>query len=105
MRETCTTASPSAAADRLPMGGLLALAMTGFIAVLTKNMPPGRRPETSGGLGGSQDPAGKLCASHGQAQLARTCTCRRDGRATLGALSRRAFGHLARDRDAVAVHL
>ncbi|MCW5238620.1 hypothetical protein D5047_21200 [Verminephrobacter eiseniae] len=38
MRETSTTASPSAAADRLPMWGLLALAMTGFIAVLTENM-------------------------------------------------------------------
>ncbi|KAB7627413.1 MFS transporter [Verminephrobacter eiseniae] len=60
MRETCTTASPSAAADRLPMGGLLALAMTGFIAVLTENMPAGLLPEISRGLGVSQALAGQL---------------------------------------------
>src|SRR6218665_420983 len=60
MRKTCTTASPSAAAARLPMGGLLALAMTGFIAVLTENMPAGLLPEISRGLGVSQALAGQL---------------------------------------------
>jgi len=60
MRETCTAAAPSAAADRLPMGGLLALAMTGFIAVLTENMPAGLLPEISRGMGVSQALAGQL---------------------------------------------
>jgi predicted MFS family arabinose efflux permease len=47
-------------ADRLPMAGLLALAMTGFICILTETLPAGLLPQISEGLGISQALAGQM---------------------------------------------
>lgn len=64
MRETNTASAwpeeREAAADTLPVWGLLALAMTGFIAILTENMPAGLLPEISRGLGVSEALAGQI---------------------------------------------
>lgn len=46
--------------DRLPMAGLLALAMTGFICILTETLPAGLLPQMSEGLGISQALAGQM---------------------------------------------
>lgn len=49
----------SASADRLPIAGLLALAMTGFISILTETLPAGLLPQISAGLGVSEALAGQ----------------------------------------------
>lgn len=36
--------------DRLPVAGLLALAMTGFLCIMTETLPAGLLPEISAGL-------------------------------------------------------
>jgi predicted MFS family arabinose efflux permease len=46
--------------DRLPIAALLALAMTGFIAIMTETLPAGLLPQISGGLNVSQALAGQL---------------------------------------------
>jgi predicted MFS family arabinose efflux permease len=46
--------------DRLPIAALLALAMTGFIAIMTETLPAGLLPQISGGLRVSQALAGQL---------------------------------------------
>ena len=48
------------AANRLPLAGLLALAMTGFLALLSEILPAGLLPQLSQGLGVSQSMAGQL---------------------------------------------
>ncbi|MGG3283786.1 MFS transporter [Paenibacillus solani] len=48
------------AAKRLPIAGLLALAMTGFLALLSEILPAGLLPQLSQGLGVSQSMAGQL---------------------------------------------
>lgn len=40
----------SASSDRLPIGALLALAMTGFICIVTETLPAGLLPLISEGL-------------------------------------------------------
>lgn len=52
------TAPPPA--DRLPMAGLLALAMAGFITVLTESMPAGLLPQMGASLGVSPALTGQL---------------------------------------------
>jgi predicted MFS family arabinose efflux permease len=47
-------------ADRLPMAGLLALAMTGFICILTETLPAGLLPQISQGLGISEALTGQM---------------------------------------------
>lgn len=44
----------------LPVSGLLALAMTGFVAIMTETLPAGLLPAMSVGLGVSQSMAGQL---------------------------------------------
>jgi predicted MFS family arabinose efflux permease len=46
--------------DRLPRGALLALAMTGFLALLTETMPAGMLPEISNGVQVSDALAGQF---------------------------------------------
>jgi len=50
---------PSAKSDKLPIGGLLALAMTGFIGILTETLPAGLLPQISAGLHVSEALAGQ----------------------------------------------
>lgn len=50
---------PSATSDKLPIGGLLALAMTGFIGILTETLPAGLLPQISAGLHVSEAFAGQ----------------------------------------------
>ncbi|MGV6394290.1 MFS transporter [Pseudomonas caspiana] len=45
---------------RLPLGALLALAMTGFICIVTETLPAGLLPEISSGLGVSASLAGQM---------------------------------------------
>lgn len=56
---TATRESPLSASDKLPVAGLLALAMTGFISILTETLPAGLLPQISEGLGVSEALAGQ----------------------------------------------
>lgn len=69
MTDCSTTAKPSQLASRaspalpvaaLPVAALLALAMTGFIAILTETLPAGLLPQIAQGLGVSEVLAGQL---------------------------------------------
>jgi len=53
----------------LPMAGLLALAMTGFVAILTETLPAGLLPQISGGLGVSNALAGQLVTAYAAGSL------------------------------------
>lgn len=46
--------------ERLPIAGLLALAMTGFICILTETLPAGLLPQITEGLGVSESLAGQM---------------------------------------------
>ncbi len=63
-----TQAIPSS--DRLPMAGLLALAMAGFITVLTEAMPAGLLPHMSASLGVSAALTGQLVTIYAIGSLA-----------------------------------
>jgi predicted MFS family arabinose efflux permease len=64
MTDFSTTATPADLASRaspaLPVAALLALAMTGFIAILTETLPAGLLPQIAQGLGVSEVLAGQL---------------------------------------------
>lgn len=47
-------------AEKLPLGALLALAMTGFICIVTETLPAGLLPEIGSGLGVSASFAGQM---------------------------------------------
>lgn len=53
-----TTDEPQS--GKLPLGALLALAMTGFICIVTETLPAGLLPEISSGLGISASLAGQM---------------------------------------------
>jgi len=55
--------------DRLPFAGLLALAMTGFICIVTETMPAGLLPQISQGLGISQPLAGQMVTAYALGSL------------------------------------
>jgi len=59
----------SAALPALPMAGLLAFAMTGFIAILTETLPAGLLPQISQGLSISQASAGLLVSAYALGSL------------------------------------
>lgn len=59
-----TTTPPDGATARLPLAGLLALAMAGFITVLTEALPAGLLPQMSDGLGVSQAMVGQLVTAY-----------------------------------------
>lgn len=58
------TQAESAASDKLPMSALLALAMTGFICIVTETLPAGLLPQISDGLGVSQALAGQMVTAY-----------------------------------------
>lgn len=58
------------AATRLPVAGLLALAMTGFVAILTETLPAGLLPQIGAGLGVSEALAGQLVTIYAAGSLA-----------------------------------
>lgn len=55
--------------DRLPMAALLALAMTGFICIVTETLPAGLLPQISDGLGISQAIAGQMVTAYALGSL------------------------------------
>lgn len=55
-----TMHAPLKGAERLPLGALLALAMTGFLALLTETIPAGMLSQISEGLGVSEALAGQF---------------------------------------------
>ena len=54
----------SAASERLPIGALLALAMTGFICIVTETLPAGLLPLISEGLAISPSMAGQMVTAY-----------------------------------------
>lgn len=64
---TTSTASPAAAStqdDRFPLAALLALAMTGFICIITETLPAGLLPQMATGLGISTALAGQAVTAY-----------------------------------------
>jgi len=59
-KSSASTSQSVASNDRLPLGSLLALAMAGFICILTETLPAGLLPQISNGLGISEALAGQL---------------------------------------------
>ena len=55
--------------SRLPVAALLALAMTGFIAIMTETLPAGLLPEIGAGLGVSAASAGQLVTLYAAGSL------------------------------------
>ena len=53
-------ACPQDDADGLPLGKLLALALAGFITIMTETVPAGLLPQIGQGLGVSEALAGQL---------------------------------------------
>ncbi len=64
------SAAPARALDRLPLAGLLALAMTGFVAIMTETLPAGLLPQIGKGLGVSESLAGQLITLYAAGSLA-----------------------------------
>lgn len=58
-----------AEAERLPMAALLALAMTGFICIVTETLPAGLLPQIGEGLGVSQSLAGQMVTAYALGSL------------------------------------
>lgn len=56
--------SLSASSERLPIGALLALAMTGFMCIVTETLPAGLLPLISAGLGISPSMAGQMVTAY-----------------------------------------
>jgi len=56
-------------ASGFPVAGLLALAMTAFIAIMTETLPAGLLPQISAGLGVSEALAGQLVTSYAVGSL------------------------------------
>ncbi|MQY49570.1 MFS transporter [Rhizobiales bacterium RZME27] len=59
-----TFENTQAKSDRLPIGGLLALAMAGFITLMTEVMPAGLLPQISAGLQIDESMAGQLVTAY-----------------------------------------
>ena len=57
------------ATTQLPIGGLLALAMTGFVAIMTETAPAGLLPQIGSGLGVSDTAAGQLVTAYAAGSL------------------------------------
>lgn len=59
-----TTIATREEADRLPVAGLLALAMTGFLCIVTETLPTGLLPQISDGLAVSSSLAGQTVTAY-----------------------------------------
>ena len=55
--------------ERLPLAGLSALALAGFLTVLTEALPAGLLPQMSAGLGVSQPMVGQLITAYALGSL------------------------------------
>lgn len=68
-REAADESAEGSVSARLPFAGLLALAMTGFIAILTETVPAGLLPQIGAGLGVSEASAGQLVTLYAAGSL------------------------------------
>lgn len=66
---TIPTAAPAAEREDLPVWALLALAMTGFTAILTETLPAGLLPQIAAGLDVSEALAGQLVTTYAAGSL------------------------------------
>lgn len=64
-----TAADTPSSAQRLPLSGLLALAMTGFIAILSETLPAGLLGQIAGGMQISQAMAGQWVTAYALGSL------------------------------------
>lgn len=64
-----STQAESVEPDRLPLAGLLALAMTGFICIVTETMPAGLLPQISQGFDISPSLAGQMVTAYALGSL------------------------------------
>ncbi len=70
MTDTCPIGNRSTSAvDRLPVAALLALALTGFVAILTETLPAGLLPQISTGLRISPAMTGQLVTLYAAGSL------------------------------------
>lgn len=69
MTSTALIMEPLGEQDRLPVSALLALAMTGFTAILTETLPAGLLPQIAGGLHVSESLAGQLVTFYAAGSL------------------------------------
>jgi len=67
--KTSATPPPERADAPLPLGALLALAMTGFICIVTETLPAGLLPQMAAGLGISQSLAGQSVTAYALGSL------------------------------------
>lgn len=68
-REAADESAEGSAASRLPVAALLALAMTGFIAIMSETVPAGLLPQIGAGLGVSDAGAGQLVTLYAAGSL------------------------------------
>lgn len=66
---TADTYDQNEANDRLPLSPLLALAMTGFTAIMTETLPAGLLPQIADGLAVSSTMAGQLVTAYAAGSL------------------------------------
>lgn len=69
MSQTCTASLSEASPGRLPLSGLLALAMTGFIAILSETLPAGLLDQIADGMHISQAMAGQWVTAYALGSL------------------------------------
>lgn len=69
MSQTCTASLSDASPGRLPLSGLLALAMTGFIAILSETLPAGLLDQIADGMHISQAMAGQWVTAYALGSL------------------------------------
>ncbi len=69
MKTVISAATPSQATTPLPVFALLALAMTGFICILTETLPAGLLPQIGQGLSVSPSHAGQMVTAYAAGSL------------------------------------
>ncbi len=69
MTQTCAASLSDASTGRLPLSGLLALAMTGFIAILSETLPAGLLDQIASGMHISQAMAGQWVTAYALGSL------------------------------------
>ncbi|MCX2687349.1 MFS transporter [Pseudomonas sp. DCB_AW] len=69
MSQTSSAPLLGESAERLPLSGLLALAMTGFIAILSETLPAGLLDQIAGGMAISQAMAGQWVTAYALGSL------------------------------------
>ncbi len=69
MTVSTISAADAVPRERLPLSALLALAMTGFTAIMTETLPAGLLPQISEGLGVSEPLAGQVVTAYALGSL------------------------------------